>query len=67
MVEYRAPSFALRSHAALGDHWSAWRVDGKKIQRCLSNDDGFLLATETLDGDVAGLVALATAGRSISS
>jgi hypothetical protein len=62
MVEYRLPSFALRSHQALGDSWSAWHVSGEKIQRCLSNGDGFLLATETLDGDQADLVAFAIAG-----
>lgn len=62
MVEYRLPSFALRSHIAVGDRWSAWHVSGDRIQRCLSDCDGFLLATETLDGDQADLVGFAIAG-----
>jgi len=62
MVEYRLPLFALRSHTALGDRWSSWGVSGEKIQRCLSDGDGFLLATETLEGDHADLLAFAIAG-----
>lgn len=62
MVEYRKSSFALRSHQALGDEWGEWHPNDDRIQRYLFDDEGFLLATETLEGDTADVMAFAISG-----
>jgi len=67
MIEYRTASFAQRDHAARGDEWGAWHTYGDRIQRSLFDDDGFLLAWETLEGDVADLVAFAKAGSDVTT
>jgi hypothetical protein len=67
MIEYRTPPLAKRDHQAAGGEWDEWHVDGDKIQRCLLDGEGFLLATETLDGDVAALVAFAKTGSDLTA
>ena len=67
MIEYRAPSFANRHHEAMGDTWGSWHTDGENIQRCLFDEESFLLATETLEGDVSDLVAFARAGSDVTT
>jgi hypothetical protein len=67
MIEYRAASFATRNHEAKGDEWAAWHTNGDRIQRCLFDDEGFLLAIETLEGDVSDLVAFAQAGSDVTT
>ena len=44
-----------------------WHVDGDKIQRCLHDKEGLVLATDTLDGDVAALVAFAKTGSDLTA
>jgi hypothetical protein len=48
-----------------GDEWDEWHVSGDKIQRCLLDQEGLVLATETFEGDVAALVAFATTGSDL--
>jgi hypothetical protein len=67
MIEYRTPTFAKRDHQARGDEWDEWHVSGDKIQRCLLDNEGFQLATETLEGDVAALIAFAKAGSDLTA
>ena len=66
MIEYRNSSFAKRDHRAAGDEWDEWHVSGDKIQRCLLDAEGLLIATETLEGDVAALVAFARTGSDLT-
>jgi hypothetical protein len=67
MIEYRTSCFAKRDHQAKGDEWAEWHVDGDNVQRCLFDDNGLLLATETLEGDVAALVAFAKTGNDLTT
>ncbi len=67
MIDYRTPSFAKRDHKAKGDEWDEWHVSGDKIQRCLLDHEGLFLATETLEGDVAALVAFAKTGNDLAA
>ena len=67
MIEYRMLSFAERDHHAKGDAWGEWHINGDKIQRCLFDAEEFLLATETLEGDVAALVAFAKTGGDLTA
>jgi hypothetical protein len=67
MIEYRTALFAKRNHEAMGDEWGAWHTNGDRIQRCLCDEESFLLATHTLDGDVADLVAFAQAGSDVTT
>jgi hypothetical protein len=67
MIDYRTPSFANRDHKAKGDEWDEWHVSGDRIQRCLLDHKGLLLATETLEGDVAALVAFARTGSDLTA
>jgi hypothetical protein len=67
MIEYRTPTFAKRDHKAKGDEWDEWHVSGDKIQRCLLDNEGSLLATDTLDGEVAALVAFAKTGSDLTA
>ena len=67
MIEYRIASFAKRDHEARGDYWAAWHTNGDKIQRCLFDDDSFLLGIETLEGDASDLVAFAQAGSDVTT
>ena len=67
MIEYRSSSFAKRDQQTVGDVWDEWHVSGDKIQRCLLDAEGLLLATETLEGDVAALVAFAKTGSDLTA
>lgn len=67
MVEYRTASFAKRNHESMGDYWGAWHTNGENIERCLFDEESSLLATETLEGDVADLVAFARAGADVTT
>lgn len=67
MIEYRTPTFAKRDHKTKGDEWDEWHVSGDKIQRCLLDNEGSLLATDTLEGDVAALVAFAKTGSDLTA
>jgi hypothetical protein len=67
MIDYRTPVFAKRDHQAKGDEWDEWHVDGDNIQRCLLDEQGFLLATERLEGDVTALVAFAKIGSDLTT
>ena len=67
MIEYRTPSFAKRDHQAKGDEWGEWHVNCDNIQRGLFDDQGLLLAMETLEGDVAALVAFAKTGSDLTA
>ena len=67
MIEYRTPTFAKRDHEAKGDAWDEWHVSGDQIQRCLLDQEGLVLATETLEGDVAALVAFARTGSDLTA
>jgi len=67
MIEYRTSTLVKRDHKANGDEWDEWHVSGDRIQRCLLDQEGFVLATETLEGDVAALVAFATTGSDLSA
>jgi|HubBroStandDraft_1064217.scaffolds.fasta_scaffold731047_1 hypothetical protein len=65
MIEWRSRSFV---HEPRPHEWDEWHVGAHgQIQRCLFDDEGFLLATETLEGDVADLVTFATAGSNLSA
>jgi hypothetical protein len=67
MIEYRTASVAERNHEVMGDYWAAWHTNGDRIQRCLFDDDSFLLGIETLEGDVSDLVAFAQAGSDVTT
>jgi len=67
MIDYCTPAFAKRDHQAQGERWDEWHVDGDSIQRCLLDGEGFLLATEILEGDVAALVAFARIGSDLTT
>jgi len=67
MIEYHSSSFAKRDHQTVGGEWDEWHVTGDKIQRCLLDAEGLLLATETLEGDVAALVAFAKTGSDLTA
>jgi hypothetical protein len=67
MIEYRTTTFPKRDHKAKGDEWDEWHVSGDRIQRCLLDQEGLVLATETLEGDVAALVAFATTGSDLTA
>jgi hypothetical protein len=67
MIEYRSSSSARRAHPGAGDAWDEWHVSGDKIQRCLLDAEGLVLATETLEGDVAALVAFARTGSDLTA
>jgi hypothetical protein len=63
LIEYRKPSVATRNHGALGDYWGEWYPNDDRIQRHLFDDKGFLLATETLEGERADVQAFAIAAK----
>jgi hypothetical protein len=68
MIEYRTTTFAKRDHKAKSCEWDEWHVSGDKIRRCLLDQEGLVLPTETLEGDVAAaLVALATTGSDLTT
>jgi len=67
MIEYRTSTLAKRDHKANGDEWDEWHVSGDRIQRCLLDQEGLVLATETLEGDVAALVAFARTGSDLTA
>jgi hypothetical protein len=67
MIDYRSLSSAKRDNLAVGDEWGEWHVSGDKIQRCLLDAEGLLLATETLEGDSAALVAFAKTGSDLTA
>jgi hypothetical protein len=67
MIEYRMPTFAERDHKAKGDDWDQWHISGDKIQRCPLDEEGLVLTIETLEGDVAALVAFATTGSHLTA
>jgi hypothetical protein len=67
MIEYRKLSFATRNHEAMGDDWGEWYANDDRIQRHLFDDEGSLLATETLEGDQADLLAFAIAGSDVKT
>jgi hypothetical protein len=67
MIEYRSSSSARRDHLGAGHEWDEWHVSGDKIQRCLLDAEGLVLATETLEGDVAALVAFAKTGSDLTA
>lgn len=67
MIEYHKSSFALRNHEALGDGWGEWHANDNRIHRYLFDDEGFLLATETLEGDTADVMAFAISGSDVTT
>ena len=67
MIEYRKSSLALQSPEALSAEWGEWHANDDRIQRHLFDDEGFLLATETLEGDAADVMAFAVSGNGVTT